>query len=77
MKPMMAGILISPVVKRRIKTPPMRASGRLSRMTADCDALRNWLYNSRNTTSSEKSDTIERVREAAASLSNCPPYSMK
>ena len=34
MKPMMAGILTSPVVMSRANTPPINASGRLIRMMA-------------------------------------------
>jgi hypothetical protein len=40
-KPIIAGILKLPLVKNNIKTPPISASGRLSKITTDCDTLRN------------------------------------
>ena len=41
MKPMIAGMLTSPVVTTSAKMPPMSASGRLSRMMPASLALRN------------------------------------
>ena len=75
MKPIMAGILISPDVIHRLKIPPISASGRLSMMMPAIDTFLNSWNSNRNITSSEMSDVKSKMREAACSLSNCPPYS--
>ena len=47
MKPMMAGMLTSPVVMTMAKMPPMSASGRLSSITPASIVLRNCMNSSR------------------------------
>ena len=73
MKPIMAGILSSLPVSTSISTPPIIASGMFIRITSDCLMLRNWAYSSMKITARARSDVIARVRDAADSLSNCPP----
>ena len=50
MKPMIAGMLTSPVVITKAKTPPINASGRFSKITPDSFTLRNSLYSNRKIT---------------------------
>ncbi len=44
---MIAGMLTSPVVITKAKTPPISASGRFSKITPDSFTLRNSLYSNR------------------------------
>ena len=73
---MIAGILTSPVVRSRAKTPPINAKGRLIRIIALSFTLRNSWYSSRNITTMDMNEVKASVRLAACSLSNWPPYSM-
>ena len=75
MKPITAGILTSPVVNTNAKTPPIRANGRFNKIMPLCFALRNSLNNSKKIITIDIKEVSSKVREAACSLSNCPPYS--
>jgi hypothetical protein len=41
MKPIIAGMLITPPVRKIVNTPPINANGRFSKITADCVTLLN------------------------------------
>ena len=75
MKPIIAGMLTSPVVNTRVITPPIKASGRLMSITALSSVFLNCMYRRRNITTMLNAEASIRVRLAACSLSNWPPYS--
>ena len=75
-KPMMDGMLITPEVKNTARTPPINASGRLSKTMAERVRSLNSPYSSKKMTQTARSDAINNVRVAFAAVSNCPPYSI-
>ena len=68
MKPMIAGMLTSPVVITKAKTPPINASGRFSKITPDSFTLRNSLYNNRKITTILINEVNANVRLAKVIL---------
>ena len=76
MKPIIAGILISPEVSHRIITPPINANGRFNKITPLSFTSLNSLYSNMKITNNDIRDVNNNVRLAASSLSNWPPYSI-
>ena len=77
MKPMMAGMLSTPPVRKTIMTPPISARGRFSSTMRDWEAFLNSPYSSMKMRKMLKMLTSAMVREARSSLSNWPPNSIR
>ena len=72
---MMAGILMIPDVNQILSIRPIIANGKFNMMILDRGILWNSLNNYRKINNMEITEVRNNVRDAACSLSNCPPYS--
>ena len=72
---MMAGILMIPDVNQMLSTPPIIANGKFNMMMPDRGILWNSLNNNKKINNMDITEVRNNVRDAACSLSNCPPYS--
>jgi hypothetical protein len=72
-KPTSEAMLITPLPRNTARTPPIRASGRLTMINSALRSEPNAISSSTRmpTTTAPPSTAI--VRDAACSLSNCPP----
>ena len=77
MKPMIEATESTPPEANTPTAPPISASGRLSMMITASPSERNAAASSTRMPSTTVTPSQSRRREAAASLSNCPPYSIE
>ncbi len=73
MNPIIAGMLSSPDVQHKIMMPPIIASGILINIMSDSFMSRNSEYSNMRMIINAPIEVRARVRDASASLSNCPP----